>query len=41
MLLFIDRQASAFLEHGDLVHPGMIAARNDALLALKARAGSS
>ena len=40
MLLFIDRQAAAFLEHGDLVHPGMIAARNDALLALKARAGS-
>jgi len=40
MLLFIDRQAAAFLEHGDLVHPGMIDARNDALLALKARAKS-
>ena len=37
MRLFIDRQAAAFLEHGDLVHPGMIDARNDALL-LKARA---
>ena len=40
MLLFIDRQAAAFLENGDLVHPGMIDARNDALLALKARAKS-
>ena len=40
MRLFIDRQAAAFLEHGDLVHPGMIDARNDALLALKARANA-
>ena len=40
MLLFIARRAAAFLEKGDLVHPGMIDARNDALLALKARAKS-
>ena len=37
MLSFIDNQVQAFIDHGDLVHPGMMAARNDALLALKER----
>ena len=37
MRSFIDYQVRAFFDHGDLVHPGMISARNDALIALKAR----
>ena len=37
MLLFIDNQVKAFIDHGDLVHPGMIAARNSAVLATKGR----
>lgn len=35
MLCFIDNQVKAFIDHGDLVHPGMIAARNSALIAKK------
>ena len=37
MLHFIDRQIQVFIDHGDLVHPGMAAARNSAVLALKGR----
>ncbi len=36
-LCFVDHQVRAFLDHGDLVHPGMMAARNEALMALKRR----
>jgi len=36
MRCFIDSQVRAFIDHGDLVHPEMMAARNDAILALKA-----
>lgn len=32
MVCFLDHQVKAFLEQGDLVHPGMIEARNEALL---------
>lgn len=32
---FIDNQAAVFLRNGDLIHPGMVAARNDALMALR------
>lgn len=39
MLLFINNQVKAFIDHGDLVHPGMIAARNSAVLAIAAKAG--
>ncbi len=35
MLCFIDNQVKAFIDHGDLVHPGMAAARNTALIARK------
>ena len=37
MLLFVDAQAKAFIEQGSFVHPGMMEARNDALLAIKGR----
>jgi HD superfamily phosphohydrolase YqeK len=37
MVRFIDGQVPAFLAHGDLVHPGMAAARNTSLLRLKGR----
>ena len=37
VLSFIDHQVKAFIDHGDLVHPGMAEARNDAVLALKRR----
>jgi len=37
MLLFLDAQVKAFMELGSFVHPGMMEARNDALLAIKGR----
>ena len=38
MLCFIDHQVRSFLQEGSLVHPAMIAARNDAVLSLKREA---
>ncbi|MEE9284827.1 MAG: bis(5'-nucleosyl)-tetraphosphatase (symmetrical) YqeK [Dehalococcoidia bacterium] len=35
LLCFIDHQVEAFFQEGSLVHPAMIAARNDAVLALR------
>jgi predicted HD superfamily hydrolase involved in NAD metabolism len=32
MICFLDHQVQAFVEQGELVHPGMIVARNEALL---------
>jgi predicted HD superfamily hydrolase involved in NAD metabolism len=37
MLRFIDEQSRVFIEAGSVIHPGMNAARNDALLALKGK----
>lgn len=34
-LVFIDHQVKAFIDHKDLVHPGMIEVRNAALLGLR------
>ena len=36
-LCFVDHQAKAFIDHGDLVHPAMMAARNEAVLALRGK----
>ncbi len=33
MVCFVDHQVKAFLDQGDLVHPAMLAARNEAILA--------
>ena len=37
LLYFFDHQMKAFIDHGDLVHPGMLAARNQVVLALKGK----
>ena len=36
-LCFVDHQVKAFIDHGDLVHPAMMAARNEAVLALRGK----
>lgn len=39
MLYFLDHQLRAFIDHGDMVHPRMAAARNSALLAVRRARG--
>ncbi|MCL0102195.1 bis(5'-nucleosyl)-tetraphosphatase (symmetrical) YqeK [Dehalococcoidia bacterium] len=37
LLCFLDHQIKAFLDHGDVVHPGMLAARDEIALGLEGR----
>lgn len=39
LLCFVDYQVKNFLSHGDLIHPSMIVARNEAILAKKRQPG--